>query len=308
MFFTTIKRILKSGFVNLFRNPLVSLSSVLIIVITLCVVFVVQFSSIILGAQLENLQSKVDVSVHISTSATESQINGLKAKLESLSEVASVQLVSKEEHILDFQEKHKGQSVLSALEEINIDEVLGAVLNVRAKDTSQYARIEEFLISEAEAQGDYRFIDRTNYSDMKGAADKLTEIIQNIKLAGTIVAIIFIAVSILITFNTIRLAIFTSKDEITIMQLVGAKSSFVRGPFVISGMFYGLIAWIIVFLILLAIIFWADKYTIGWFGGEDSLKTYFLSDIWRLTLSSLVYGILIGALASWIAVRKYLSI
>src|SRR5688572_6456397 len=145
MFWTSAQRIIKAGFVNFWRNGVVSLAAVLIMVVTLFTLGSVLFSGAVLNASLAGLQGKVDVNVYFMTNAPESDIVALKGALEDLPEVASVEYISRETALANFQERHKDdQTILNALSELD-DNPLGAVFNIKAKETSQYASIAEFL-------------------------------------------------------------------------------------------------------------------------------------------------------------------
>ena len=124
---------------------------------------------------------------------------------------------------------------------------MGASLEVRAKDTSQYATIAQFLTAQqSSGNGAGSAIDKINYTQNETAIQNLTNIIHAVKQLGLAVAIVLAGAALLIAFNTIRLAIYTSRDEIEIMNLVGAGHWYVRGPFMISGVLYGIISGIIV--------------------------------------------------------------
>jgi len=109
----------------------------------------------------------------------------------------------------------------------------------------------------------------------------------------------------LIAFNTIRLAIYTSRDEIGVMNLVGAGHWYVRGPFVIAGILYGLISGIVVLLVLYPATAWLGPASERFFGSFNVFD-YFVGNFATLMLSVLALGISLGAISSYLAVRRYL--
>ena len=115
-----------------------------------------------------------------------------------------------------------------------------------------------------------------------------------------------IIISIIITFNTIRLAIYISRDEISVMKLVGASNTYIRGPFVVEGMMYGLVA-----AIITLIIFYPFTYKLAPFTEQVfsiNLLSYYLSNFGQIFLVITTFGISLGVVASYLAVRKYLKV
>jgi cell division transport system permease protein len=116
-----------------------------------------------------------------------------------------------------------------------------------------------------------------------------------------------IGISVLITFNTIRLAIFIARDEIGVMRLVGGNNRYIRGPFVVEGMIYGLTAGMLTLAILYPLTYWLKSTTQGFYGGVDLLH-YFVANFVQIFLIIMLAGVLLGAVSSYLAVRKYLNL
>ncbi|MCL4280329.1 MAG: ABC transporter permease, partial [Ignavibacteriaceae bacterium] len=251
---TKLKRITKAGLFNFWRSGYVSLASILVMIVTLSVIAGVMFLSTILNATLDELRSKVDINVYFITSAQEEEVLSLKTKIEAIPEVDSVIYMSREESLENFKLRHENDQItLQALNELG-DNPLGAVLNIKAKEPSQYESIANFLNEEniLSSEGT-KIIDKINYFENRIAIDRLTRIIDSIQRLGFIVSLALIVVSVVITFNTVRLAIYISREEISVMQLVGASKNYVRGPFVITGIIVGFLSGIITLLLLLPV-------------------------------------------------------
>jgi cell division transport system permease protein len=305
MFWTTTKRIIKSGFVSFWRNGFVSLSSVLIITVTLFTLGSIVFAGALLQSSLDEVKSKVDVNVYFVPTAEEGDVLALQKKLQSLPEVANVEYVSREKALENFRAKHASDEVtLQALDELG-DNPLGAILNIKAKETSQYEGIAKFLDSQAGEQG--TFIDKVNYYQNKAAIDALTRIIDGGTTIALGVTIVLVAISILIIFNTIRLAIYIAREEISVMRLVGASNRFVRGPFIVSGVMYGIVSALITLVLFYPATFWISRVTGTFFGGF-SLISYYLQNLIQVVVLILGSGIVLGAVSSYLAVRKYLRV
>ncbi len=304
--FETSKRVARYGFVGFVRNGFVSLAGILIMTITLFVVAGLLISGAALNSVLNQLTDKVDVTVYFTTTATEPQIMEMKKTIEALPQVAAVKYVSREEALAQFQARHENdQLTMQALEELGTNP-LGASLEIRAKETSQYESIAQYLEAEQASRSEASSaIEKVNFYQNKTAIDRLTNIIETSQRLGIAIAVILGLASLLIAFNTIRLAIYTARDEIGVMSLVGASRWFVRGPFMIAGILYGAISALIVLIVLYPLTLWLGPGTER-FLGSFNVFTYFITDFLTLFLVIMGSGIALGALSSYLAVRRYL--
>ena len=301
-----IKRVARYGLIGFIRNGFVSLAAILIMTITLFVLAGVVISGAALKTTLQNLSEKVDVTVYFLTTASEDDIMQVKSSLEALPEVASVIYTTREAAIAEFRERHKNDRLtIQALDELG-ENPLGASLGVRAKETSQYESISTYLQSQQElGTGPGISIDKVNFSQNKTAIDRLTSIIQTSERIGYAIAFILGFCSVLIAFNTIRLAIYTARDEIGVMNLVGAGHWYVRGPFMVAGVLYGLISGLLVLLLLYPVTLWLGPGSER-FLGEFNVFSYYVDSFFLLFFVVMASGIALGALSSYLAVRRYL--
>lgn len=304
---TTLKRILIAGAKNFSRSGLVSFATVLIMTVTLAIVGMLIFLSALLSYTLATVQDKVDVNVYFTTSAIESDILSTKSKLELLPEVALVTYTSREQALAEFRSKHIDDTLtLQALDQLG-ENPLGASIAVKAKDPSQYAAIVNYLSSGNNVAGGASTIDRINYYQNKNVIERLTNAIRVTERAGLALAIFFALASAIIAFATVRLAIFSSRDEIAVMRLVGASNTYIRGPFIVAGMMGGIIAAFVVLALFYPVAIYAGTSLSSWFGGFNVL-TYYTSHFAYLFLVLMGVGILLGGSASFVAVRRYLRI
>jgi len=303
----TNKRIIKAGFINFWRNGSVSFSAVFVLTIALFVIGSVLLLSAFLGTGLKELEDKIDINIYLSQNAPEDQILDLKTKLEGLPEVREVTYVTQEQALADFRARHQDdQRILQALDEVG-GNPLTAVLNVKAKEPSQYEGIANFLSGKTDISTDpSSIVNKVNYNDNKVAIERLNSLINGVKKLGAIIIMILVGISILITFNTIRLAIFIARDEIKVMRLVGGGNYFIRGPFIIEGILYGLTAGVITLILFYPISFWFKSITQSFYGGVNVLS-YFLANFVQIFFIIMLSGIALGAVSSFLAVRKYLS-
>ncbi|MFZ2522218.1 MAG: permease-like cell division protein FtsX [Minisyncoccia bacterium] len=309
MVWTKIKRVIRAGFYGFWRNGFVSLSSVLVMMVTLFVIGSTIFIGVIMKTTLDQIKNKVDINVYFVTSAVEAEIIDLKKGIESLPEVLlPVVYVSREEAIEAFRKRHENDEfTLQALDELG-ENPLGASLNIKAKDPSQYAGIASFLNTKSPSTtGGNSIIDKVNYYQNKEAIDRLSTIIDSTNKLGFILTIVLVVISILITFNTIRLVIYMSRDEISVMRLVGASTGYIRGPFFVAGAIYGLVSAIITLILFYPITLWLGKTTQEFFVGLNVFK-YYIDNFGQIFLIIVGSGIVIGSLSSFLAVRKYLRV
>ena len=309
MIWVTVKRIIRSGFFGFWRNSFVSLSSILVMMVTLFVIGSTIFSGAILRSTLNEIRDKVDINVYFVNSAPVDDIMAIKNSLEQLPEVMPpVTYVSREEALAEFKKRHENDEfTLQALDEIG-DNPLGAALNVKAKDPSQYETIANFLNSKnALSKDGTSIIDKVNYYQNKDTIDRLTKIINSANRLGFILTVFLILISVLITFNTIRLVIYMSREEISVMRLVGASTGYIRGPFFVAGGLYGFVSAIITLILFYPITLWLGKTTESFFVGLNVFD-YYTSNFGEIFLIIVFSGIAIGSLSSWLAVRKYLKV
>jgi len=304
-----VKRVVRAGFFSFWRNGFVSLSSILVMMVTLFVIGSTIFSGVILRTTLNQIKEKVDINVYFVTTAIEEDILDMKNILEQLPEVATpVVYVSREDALADFKKRHENDSfTLQALDELG-ENPLGATLNIKAKEPSQYESIAKFLDSKSAISiGSSSIIDKVNYYQNKEAIDRLSQIINSANRLGFILTIFLITISILITFNTIRLVIYMSRDEISVMRLVGASTNYIRGPFFVAGAIYGFISAIITLIIFYPITIWLGRTTEDFFVGLNIFH-YYTQNFGEIFLLIVGSGVFIGAVSSYLAVRKYLKV
>lgn len=307
MFWTAVKRIFRGGLVSFYRNSVVSIAAILVVTITLFVIGSLLMSRAVLSYSLNQIKDKVDVNVYFNTNALEDKILEVKTSLETLPEVASVEYVSRETALLIFKKRHQSDYLtLQAIDELG-NNPLGAVLNIKAKDPSQYESIAKFLGGENTfIKSNPDIIDKVNYYQNKAVIDKLNSIISGGQKLGFAVTLVLIIISLIITFNTIRLAIYISREEISVMRLVGASDVYIRGPFMVEGIIYGVFSSAITMLIFYPVTLWLGKNATNFFGGLN-LFQYYAQNFFQIFFIMLLFGCALGVASAYLAVRKYLK-
>ncbi len=298
---TSLRRIFKAGFVGFWRNAYVSLASIFVITVALFVIGSTMLIDQLLGASLTQLQAKVDINVYFVPSAPQEEIDALINSVKALPDVERVTYTSREDALAEYRAKNQNDSVaMQALDELR-ENPLGATIAVQARETSQYENINRYLEEQKNP-----VIDEINYSKNKESIGKLSSIIGAVEQASFVALMVLIMASVLITFNTIRLAIFTAKEEISVMRLVGASNMYIRGPFMLQGVMYGVVSGVIALAILYPIVLWLGPKTAEFF--EINIFDYFVNNFAYIFLVLVGIGITLGLVSSVLAITRYLRV
>ncbi len=300
--FTVISRIFNFGLKNFRRNGWLSTATVAIMTLALLVFVSLIMFGVVTNAAATSIKNKIDISAYFTTNTPEDQILSIQQSLEQLPEVASVQYVSRDQALAIFKENHANDPTISqAINELNTNP-LEASLNVKAKDPSQYAAIAQYLNDPSIAQ----YLDGPpSYYDNQTVIDRLTKIVQVVTTGGFLVTLALALVAGLVVFNTIRLAIYSNRDEIGVMRVVGASNALVRGPFVVEGVIAAALAAAASLVLAAPLLAFVSPYLDVFIPGLGIFH-YFWTHLILLFGSVLLFGIVIGAFSSFIAVRRYL--
>jgi cell division transport system permease protein len=213
-----------------------------------------------------------------------------------------VDYISRDQALATFKQNHANDTTITqAVNELSSNP-LEASLNIKAKNPSQYGAIADYLNSGNLSQ----YIDSVSYTQNQSVIDRLAKIVKTVEVGGVIVMIVFALLAGLVVFNTIRLAIYANREEIGVMRVVGASNALVRGPFVVEGSLCGAIAAFVALAVSAPILFAVDPYLNVFIPGIN-LFQYFLSNIFLLFIYLLLFGIALGAVSSFFAVRRYLK-
>ena len=301
---TKFIRVLKSGFSNFIRNGWLSVASITIMVLTLITMSLFLVVNVVLNTGIKSIQDKIDISVYFNDDAKQADIISLQEDLADLKEVKAIKYISKDEALKRYQEQNKDNpKLLESLKDT--DNPLPSSLEVKVYDPSKLDSLTPVF-----DQKEYKLIiHKVSYKENKTIIDKLFQATQFTKQVGVVATLAFTVTALVIIFNTVKMAIFTRKEEIDIMKLVGATPGFIKGPFLIEGAIYGIISTFISIIILAAILFFMAPTLVHYFGGVgDDLSGFITDNIFLLIFAQLFMGIFIGTVSSWLAVRKYVKI
>ena len=305
----SLERVFKTGMVNFFRNAWLAIAAIAVMVITLSIVLFSVIANATFANTINQITDRIDVSVYLvdDVSNNQQKRDDLINDLQQLPSVKSVAFVSKDDALQRYKDQNKGNlDLLVAISQT--DNPLPASLQIKPQDPDNIEPIRQFLeqpnIKAMQAE-------QTSYSgDRKAAIDKIGTATTFIRRAGVAGVVVFALISMLIIFNTIRMAIFNRRDELTIMRLLGASTWYIRGPFVVETVFYGIVS-AIISVMLCSIVFsiQSNAFNASTLGLLDIqyASDYFAKYFWQILAIQLMIGILIGAVSSIVATRRYLK-
>jgi cell division transport system permease protein len=301
-------RIFKLGLANFWRNRLLSIAATLIMTITLLTISIFTILTLIVNITVTKVNQKIDYVIYFNETVAEDEILNLYEEAKNLSNAASVEYIDKDTAFDRWQARQTDERLKKAV--TKKDNPLPRSIEIKVKDPEKMGDVATYFEdNEVTAE----MIRKTSLMENQTTIDRLLNVTKFVKRTGIAFSIFFIAVSILIIFNTIRLAIFTRRDEIDIMKLVGASSSFIRWPFIFEGILYAVLATIISST-LLYLGFKFLSPVVNRYLGElmsewgGSLLNYFNANLFWIILLQLAVGVLIGAICSAIAIRKHLKV
>ncbi|HRS47786.1 MAG TPA: permease-like cell division protein FtsX [Candidatus Paceibacterota bacterium] len=300
--FTSLKRIFKSGVLNFKRNLWLSIATIAITSIALFIFLSLMLFNFFTGEIIKIIENQIDLSIFFKNEVIEEDIIKTRDIISQLPQVAQVNYISKEQALEEFQSRHSEDEVINrALEELG-DNPLQASLEIKAKDSSQYQEIVNFI----ETSDISNNISKVNFTENKLIIDRLNQITRTVERIGLILTIIFAGLTILIAFNFIRVSIYSFREEINIMRLVGASRSFIRGPFIVSGLITSIIAAITVFLIFWLLAYLGSPY-VNSFVPEINFYAFFVQNWFKLFAFEFLAGIVLVLISTFLATNKYLK-
>ncbi len=288
---------------HLWRNAWLAIATVFVLTMTLMSVNVLVAVNALMDRVVTLLENKVDVTVTFQPTTPEAVVNQARFYLDALPQVSDVRIISAAEALTRFRERHKTEpKVIAALGELGTNP-LGAQLVVKARHSEDYAFLLQAIHNPAYAT----FIQSQTYDDHETVIRRVQRVGRNARLFGSGLVALFALFGLLICFNAIRVAIYTQREEIGIMRLVGAPNAFIRWPFLLEGVWLTFAATALSLVVLIPTLAWIDPVLRPLFDGADpGLMTFFHTHALQLAVIE-IGGLLFSVLVvSWAAVGKYL--
>lgn len=302
----TFSRIIKTGSLNFIRNAWLAIAAMAVMIITLTVVLFSIIANATFANTITQITNKIDISAFLHDGITEADTAKLVADVKKLPNVKAVNYVSKEDALKRYIEANADNpELLAAVSQT--DNPLPPTIQIKPKDLDRIQEIRDFL-STPDAQ---KLVADVSYRDeRKEAIDKITHATNLLQRAGIVTVLVFAVISVLIIFNTIQMAIFNRRDELTIMRLLGASTSYIRGPFVVESVIYGILSAVLSTLLIHSLFVASSSAlqasSLGLLDIAYAAE-YFDQHLWNLLAMQLGIGILIGAVSSVVATRRYLK-
>jgi cell division transport system permease protein len=307
--FNTFIRIIKTGGINFMRNAWLAIAAMAVMVVTLTIILFSLVTSATFNHTISKITAKIDISVYLNDSVTDAQRMTLTNQLRQLPAVKSVNYLSKDQALKEYKQQNAGNTqLLKAVAQTG--NPLPASIEIKPQDPSHIEPIKHFLdkphnkkLQDPQAG--------TSYSgDRKAAIDNIAHATNILRRIGVVAILVFAAISMMIIFNTIQMAIFNRREEIQIMRLLGATTTYIRGPFVVESVIYGVLSAVIsVFLIYGVFLTTSNALKASSLGllDIDYAARYFHHHFAILLTLQIAIGIIIGAVSSVIATRRYLK-
>jgi cell division transport system permease protein len=300
-------RILRSSLTSFRRNGWLSLISIFTMSQALLILSIFFVMGIAVGSIVQGINSKLDLAIYFKDNATEEEIHSFQSEIQIMPEVTQVTYVSKSDALNRYLEQNQGNQQLVQVIGNDAD-FFPASLEIKVKNPS----IIGAMVSQFNGGPHASIIKSTSYTNNQEVAKKLQAAVTVLSRGGMLLGIIFLVIALLIIFNTIRIAIFTRREEIEIMKLVGATDWYIRWPFIIEGILYGVFAAILsTLLIYLGYFFFVQGFFVQYlFSDLGTLAKHLLSHLVFLQLFGIqiLVGLVVGAVSSFWATKRYLQI
>jgi cell division transport system permease protein len=300
----SLVRIIKFAFQDIGRNIGLSAMTVLILILMLLSTNLLWAVKTLTNESVSLVKEQVNMNLYVKPDVSDKDFTDLKGYIETLPEVDSVKTVSKKEVLEAFEKRHRlSPEVLGALKELG-GNPFGPTIIVRTKEPGNYTEVISALGS-----SDYnQFVESKSFEGHEDALTRLQSITNRVENVGLGLTIVFGFIAFLIIFNTIRVAIFTHKVEISIKRLVGAQNWFIRGPYIVEAVVFTTISIVITGLLMYFIFQWIDPYLGVVFPNSFSLTNYYKSNILYLSLVQTLAVLALTILSSGVAMRKHLKV
>lgn len=296
-------RTFKEGGKNIRRNGWLAFATVSILTLSLFIVSLSALLGLTTNLLLENLREKISVNVSFNPDVSEDRIKEIQSELGKYTqEIKSVEYISRDQALVEFLEQNNNDpTIKKAIDEIGENPLLASLI-IKANSADDYPIIVE-QIQKSNFQSE---VARINYERNKRIFERLEKINQGTRKIGAALGVMFILIAILITFNTIRITIYSHRKEFEIMRLVGASNLYVRTPVIFEGALYGIIATVFTLIFLGLVAFYMAPLTQGAISEGNVLQLYGRY-FFQIAFSVLILGVALGVISSALAIRRYLK-
>ncbi len=300
----SLYRIIKFSLQDIFRNAWLSIVTITILLLALFSINTLITVQVISDSAISAIREKIDISLYIKAETPDRDIIALKESLEANSRIKEVSYISRAQALEDFRLKYQNnQEVLTALKELGKNPLSPSLIIAPSNLEESNLLINELRVL------DSPIIESRDFSDNSTVLEKISNITRRIKEVGFFIILIFALTSLLVVYNAIRVAIYTHRQEIEIMRLVGASNFFIYMPYVFSSFVYTLFSMLIIISAFFPILTLLQPYLEIFFTGYNiNILNYFIDNFIFVFGSQFLVVLLINLVASLFAVRRYAKV
>ncbi len=304
----TFLRMLRYGVNNFSRNAWLTVAATAIMTITLFVIFLSITSRNVLVDTVNVLRDRVDMSVFVLNEIEDDAVQEIREGLESLSSVTAVAYISPEDARENFINQNRDNvETLDAVKEAT--NKFPGTFSIKLEDINNTTELREFVETNEVVQANIDPAREPSFAgERRSSIETIGRAANFAQQVGIGASLVFVVISMLIIFNTIRMAIFNRREEIQMMKLIGAEKSFIRGPFLVEAIVYGFFAALIASALGYTLMFLAapslESYQINVQPTLD-LMTFYAGFV---ILGMIIIGAIIGIISSLLATRRYLKL
>lgn len=301
-------RALRFALQNFRRNLWLSIVTIIIVGVAVFSVSLVAALNVLGHRALATVEQRVDVTLELVPGASDADIADFVVRLQNQPLVASVAYLSKTDALELFTKNHASDPNIQNLLTELTENPLPASVTLKAKRIADYDSILAFVDLDENAK--YVADSKRDFKDSQLVIEKLTTFTNRVRDIGLLVSSVFAFLSLIVVFNTIRIAIYTHRDEIGIMRLVGASNGFIRSPFIIESILYSIIGAGIAIAVLVLLWQGASPALYRFFFRDTAvnLSALLLENLWTIVGWQFLGAVVLSTLSSVIATRRYLRV
>lgn len=276
------------------RSPYQAISATLIMTLTFFTISMFAFLTVVSVRLIDHLESRPQLSVFFTDSATSEDINSLKDSLEATGKVSAVKYISKEQALKIYQQQNKNDPI--TLDLVTAD-VLPASIEIQAPKAEYLSSLLPIVKKGAN-------IDQIIFQ--QDIVDKLVQWTNALRIVGIVVISVLVIVSIFVILTIIGIKITIRREEIEIMKLIGASNWFIRTPFLLEGIFYGFVGALLGWSVSYGILFALTPYIESYLNGVPIFPISYIM-VFGILAGEIIAACFLGAFASFMAVLRYLK-
>ncbi len=300
----SLLRIIKFSLQDIVRNVWLSMATITILLLALLSINMLLTVRVVSDHAVEVIKERMDVSLYLTADASEEQISSLRQEIAALPEVRSINYISRQAALESFrQENIDNPDIMQALRELDTNPLLPSL-------SIQPSNLEDssLLIQQLE-RWDSAIIESRDFTDNSLIVNRINNITQRINEVGMVIIALFIFISLLVVYNAIRVSVYTHRQEIEIMRLVGASNFFIYMPFIFSALIYTLISVLIVVILFYPFLSLLQPYLEVFFAGYTlNILSFFVTNFWIIFGIQFLGILLINIIASLLAIRRYAKV